>query len=413
MTSLSFLVAWRFRKGRKRSGMLSLVSIISTLSIALGIIALLVGLSAMNGFERQLRERVLAVVPHAEVSSAFGLLNNWPQLASELQKNSQIVATAPYISFTGLIENGAKLGAVLVKGVDPVLEEKISALPHYVNNDGWHHFTQGASQIILGKGLAEQLNVKQGDWVTLLIPDFTQTDQLKPPKRVRVQIAGILELSGTLGYKFALISLKDAQNYHQTGDSVTGLSVGVKDILNAKQIMNNAVKNLSFPVKVSNWEDKYGYMYRDIQMIRSIMYLAMILVIGVSCFNIISTLIIAVKDKTADIAILKTLGADNRFIRRIFLWYGVISGFMGSIVGIIFGVLIALNLSSIVGVIESLIGHKFLNSHIYFIDFLPSELHITDVVIVFATAMILSLLASYYPASRAFKIEPAKVLSGV
>lgn len=408
---LSLTTAIKFRKGRRKSGMVSLISIISTLSIAIGIAALIIGLSAMNGFERELHNRVLSVVPHGQFYSPYGNLSDWRQIQQELEGEKNIISTAPFVSFTGLIENGSKLGAIEVQGVDPKQEKSISALPNYVLNNKWDDFKAEQQQIIIGAGLAQSLSIKEGGWISLLIPVSSGSNQLKPPKRVRLQVIGILELSGSLSNNVALIPLTDAQKLLNIGDNVTGIMVNVNQVFQANKIIAQTALNLKENLSFTSWENTFGFMYRDIQMIRQIMYLAMIVVIGVACFNIVSTLVIAVKDKQRDIAILKTLGACNRLIKHIFIWYGVISGLIGSLIGVILGVLIAWKLSSIMGVIESLIGYKLLNSHIYFIDFLPSEIHVFDVVIVFLTAMLLSLIASYYPAKRACKIDPARILN--
>lgn len=409
--NLSLITAIKFRKGRRKSGMVSLISIISTLSIAIGIAALIIGLSAMNGFERELNNRVLSVVPHGQFYSPYGNLDNWRQIQEELKGDDNIVSTAPLVSFTGLIENGSKLGAVEIQGVDPKQEKNISALPNYVLNDKWQSFESDNQQIIIGAGLAQRLSIKEGSWVSLLIPVSSSSNQLKPPKRVRLQVAGILELSGSLSNNIALIPLTDAQKLLDIGDSVTALMVNVNQVYQANKIIAQATLHIEESLSFTSWEYSFGFMYRDIQMIRQIMYLAMIVVIGVACFNIVSTLVIAVKDKQRDIAILKTLGATNQLIKHIFIWYGVISGLIGSLMGVILGVVLSWQLSNIMGVIESIIGYKLLNGHIYFIDFLPSEIHLLDVVIVFITAMLLSLIASYYPAKRACKIDPARILN--
>jgi lipoprotein releasing system, transmembrane protein LolE len=409
--NLSLNTAIKFRKGRRKSGMVSLISIISTFSIAIGIAALIIGLSAMNGFERELHNRVLSVVPHGQFYPEYGYLDNWRDVQNELKQNSHIVSATPFINFTGLIENASKLGAVQVEGVDPEQEKSISTLPNYVLNNQWREFKADSQQIIIGAGLAKTLAVKEKDWVTLLIPVSSSSNQLKPPKRVRLQVIGILELSGSLSNNIALLPLADAQKLLNMGDSVTGVMVNVDNVYQARYIISQAAVALDETLSFNSWEQTYGFMYRDIQMIREIMYLAMIVVIGVACFNIVSTLVIAVKDKQRDIAILKTLGATNRLIKHIFIWYGVISGLIGSLIGVILGVILSWQLSNIMELVESLMGHKILNSNIYFVDFLPSEIHLFDVVIVFITAMLLSLVASYYPAQRACKIDPARVLS--
>lgn len=409
---LSLLIGLRFSRGRRRSGMVSLISVISTLGIALGVAVLIVGLSAMNGFERELKNRVLAVVPHGDIKPVNQPFTHWQDVLPKIEKVKGIVAAAPYISFTGLVESGANLRAIEVKGVDPAQEERLSALPQYVQNHAWANFKAGQQQIIMGKGVADALKVKQGDWVSIMIPNNDGGTKLMQPKRVRLQVAGILALSGQLDHSLAMVPMQDAQGYLDMGNSVTGISIKVDDVFNAVKLVHDAGMATNSYVYISSWIGTYGYMYRDIQMIRAIMYLAMVLVIGVACFNIVSTLVMAVKDKSGDIAVLRTLGAKDGLIRAIFVWYGLLAGLLGSVSGVIVGVLASWQLTNIINFIEKLIGHNFLSGDIYFIDFLPSELHWLDVVYVLVTALLLSLLASWYPARRASNIDPARVLSG-
>ncbi|HBR0520946.1 TPA: lipoprotein-releasing ABC transporter permease subunit LolE [Klebsiella pneumoniae] len=409
---LSLLIALRFSRGRRRGGMVSLISVISTIGIALGVAVLIVGLSAMNGFERELNNRVLAVVPHGEIEPVNQPWNNWQEALAKVQKVKGIVAAAPYINFTGLVESGSNMRAIQVKGVDPQQESQLSALPTFVQNNAWAGFKAGEQQVILGKGVADALHVKQGDWVSIMIPNADADHQLLQPKRVRLHVTGILQLSGQLDHGFAMIPMQDAQQYLEMGSSVTGIAIKVTDVFHANKLVRDAGEVTNSYVYIKSWIGTYGYMYRDIQMIRAIMYLAMVLVIGVACFNIVSTLVMAVKDKSGDIAVLRTLGAKDGLIRAIFVWYGLLAGSVGSLFGVVIGVICALNLTSIINGIEYLIGHKFLSGDIYFIDFLPSELHWLDVFYVLVTALLLSLLASWYPARRASRIDPARVLSG-
>ncbi|OAT18242.1 lipoprotein releasing system transmembrane protein [Buttiauxella gaviniae ATCC 51604] len=409
---LSLLIGLRFSRGRRRSGMVSLISIISTLGIALGVAVLIVGLSAMNGFERELNNRVLAVVPHGEIEPVNQPFHDWKGVLQRVEKVKGIIAAAPYINFTGLVESGANLRAIVVKGVDPEQETHLSALPEYVQNNGWKDFKAGQQQIIIGKGVADALKVKQGDWVSIMIPNSDGGTKLLQPKRVRLHVTGILALSGQLDHSLAMVPMADAQSYLDMGDSVTGIAIKVNDVFNANKLVRDAGEVTNAYVYIKSWIGTYGYMYRDIQMIRAIMYLAMVLVIGVACFNIVSTLVMAVKDKSSDIAVLRTLGAKDGLIRAIFVWYGLLAGLLGSVSGVIVGVLASWQLTNIIHVIEKLIGHQFLSGDIYFIDFLPSELHWLDVFYVLITALLLSLLASWYPARRASNIDPARVLSG-
>jgi len=409
---LSLLIGLRFSRGRRRSGMVSLISIISTIGIALGVAVLIIGLSAMNGFERELNNRILAVVPHGQIEPVNQPWNGWQDKLGKIEKVPGIVAAAPYVDFTGLVESGANIRAIQVKGVDPQQESQLSALPHYVQGNAWANFKAGEQQIIIGKGVADALKVKQGDSVSIMIPNASTDHKLLQPKRIRLQVVGILQLSGQLDHSFAMVPMQDAQQYLDMGSSVTGIALKVNDVFNAQALVRSAGEVTDDYVYIKSWVGTYGYMYRDIQMIRAIMYLAMILVIGVACFNIVSTLVMAVKDKSSDIAVLRTLGAKDGLIRAIFVWYGLLAGLLGSVIGVVIGVIGALQLTAIIAWIEKLIGHQFLSGDIYFIDFLPSELHWLDVLYVLVTALLLSLLASWYPARRASNIDPARVLSG-
>ncbi|MCT4706160.1 lipoprotein-releasing ABC transporter permease subunit LolE [Enterobacteriaceae bacterium H11S18] len=409
---LSLLIGLRFSRGRRRSGMVSLISVISTVGIALGVAVLIVGLSAMNGFERELNNRILAVVPHGEIEPVNQPFKDWNGVLQRVEKVKGIVAAAPYINFTGLVESGANLRAIQVKGVDPQQEAHLSALPQYVQNNAWKDFKAGQQQIIIGKGVADALKVKQGDWLSIMIPNSDGGTKLLQPKRVRLHVAGILALSGQLDHSFAMVPMADAQGYLDMGESVTGIAIKVNDVFNANKLVRDAGEVTNAYVYIKSWIGTYGYMYRDIQMIRAIMYLAMVLVIGVACFNIVSTLVMAVKDKSSDIAVLRTLGAKDGLIRAIFVWYGLLAGLFGSVSGVIVGVLASWQLTNIINFIQKVIGHRFLSGDIYFIDFLPSELHWLDVFYVLVTALLLSLLASWYPARRASRIDPARVLSG-
>lgn len=409
---VSLLLALRFSRGRRRSGMVSLISFLSTAGIAIGVAVLIIGLSAMNGFQRELTHRILDIVPQGEIIPVDQSLTQWQSWINQAVQVKGVTAAAPFIRFTGLADSGNKLQALQIRGIDPALEPAISALPNYIARQNWQGFRAGQQQIILGSGLAKNLGVTTGDSITLLIPRHENSKNLSEPSRIRVKIAGLLQLSGMLDHSLALVPLADAQQYLTMGSSVTGIALKMANPFQAQTIIRAAGEAIHQYVYINTWIGNYGYMYRDIQMIRAIMYLAMILVIGVASFNIISTLVMAVKDKQSDIAILRTIGANNRLIRGIFIWYGLLTGLLGSVVGVFLGVIIAENLTSFTRMIEKWTGHHFLAGDIYFIDFLPSQLHWLDVIFVFCTAIVLSLLASWYPARRASHISPAAVLNG-
>ncbi|CAJ0991605.1 lipoprotein-releasing ABC transporter permease subunit LolE [Pantoea sp. Nvir] len=409
--SLSLFLGMRFSRGCQRSSMVSLVSIISTLGIAMGVAVLIIGLSSMNGFEQELNRRIIAVVPHGEIEAVNQPFRHWQSLIVSVEQVPGIAAAAPYINFNGLIEKGTKLQALQVKGVDPIQEPYLSTLPCFVEGNAWANFTAGKQQIILGSGIARSLNVKQDGWVSIMIPNNNVSTKLLQPKRILLHVSGILQLSGILDHSLALVPLADAQKYLDINDSVTGIALKMYDPFQAEKLTRNAGEATHAPVYIHSWISKFGYMYRDIQMIRSIMYLAMLLVISIACFNIISTLVMAVKDKSSDIAVLRTLGAKDDLIRAIFIWYSLLVCLFGCFIGAVVGVLISLNLTMLVYWIESLTGYHLLASNIYFINFLPSELHWLDVFSVLLVTIVLSLLAGWYPAQRASRIDPACILN--
>ena len=410
-----FFISWRYQRGKQKNPLVALIAKFSAIGIALGVAVLIVGLSAMNGFERELNQRILAVVPHAEILSAPNAgdpsIHHWKNLEKRLEQNPQIKGISPFVSFTALVENGMKLKVVQVKGVEKQAQDRVSSLGHFVQGQGWEKFAKEGG-LVLGSGIARELDVKAGDWVTLLISQQNGDEQLAQPTRERVQVTAILRLEGQLDYSYALLPLSQAQgflDYHH--DQISGVELKLSNPFAVRNLDLSTLNDYPQMLYIQNWISKFGYMYRDIQLIRTVMYIAMVLVIGVACFNIVSTLIMAVKDKQGDIATMRTLGANNAFIKRIFIWYGLQAGMKGCLIGIVLGVLLALNLTSVIQGFEFLIGKKLLSGDVYFVDFLPSELHWLDVLLVLIAALVLSLFASLYPASRAAKLQPAQVLS--
>ena len=410
-----FFISWRYQRGKQKNPLVALISKFSAIGIALGVAVLIVGLSAMNGFERELNQRILAVVPHAEILSAPNTtdptIHHWQNLETRLQQNAQIKGISPFVSFTALVENGSKLKVVQVKGIEKQAEDRVSSLGNFVQEQGWDKFGKEGG-LVLGSGIARELDVKAGDWVTLLISQQNGDEQLAQPTRERVQVTAILRLDGQLDYSYALFPLAQAQEFlTYKPDQITGVELKLDDPFSVKNLDLSMLNDYPQMLYIQNWIGKFGYMYRDIQLIRTVMYIAMVLVIGVACFNIVSTLIMAVKDKQGDIAIMRTLGANNAFIKRIFIWYGLQAGMKGCLIGIVLGIILALNLTTFIQGIEWIIGKKLLSGDVYFVDFLPSELHWLDVLMVLVAALALSLIASLYPASRAAKLQPAQVLS--
>jgi lipoprotein-releasing system permease protein len=411
MGSLSLWIGQRFSRSKKRNALVSFISISSTLGIAFGVAVILVGLSAMNGFEQELQKRVLAVIPHGEFEAVDAPIADWQAVQSQLLAEPGIEGAAPYVRFTGLAEKGNKLKAVVVRGIDLVQEPTVSNIFQFMDDGAVSDLVPGQNSIILGKGLADYLNVSKGEFLTLLVPSENASSSLKSPQRIRLKVVGLFSLNGQIDHNMAMMPMLDAQQYLALGDHVHGLSIRVDDVFDAVNIVREAGNKLNVFVYLRSWEYQYGYLYRDIQMVRIILYLVMVLVIGVASFNIVSTLMMAVKDRAADIAILRTMGASDGLIKRIFVWQGVWSGVSGSVLGSVLGVTLALNLTRIVQGFERLTGHAFLSGDIYFVDFLPSKIEWLDVGLVSFTAIGLSLLATWYPAKRASELQPAAVLS--
>ncbi|WP_436323412.1 lipoprotein-releasing ABC transporter permease subunit LolE [Vibrio cidicii] len=410
-SSLPLMIGRRFSKAKQRNKMVSFISLSSTIGIAVGVAVIIIGLSAMNGFERELQSRVLSVIPHAELEGVRGPVADWRKVISQVTAHPNVVAAAPYVKFTGLVERGDQLKAIEVRAVEPDYEQAVSSMAQFIDATAWQAFTPDKNQVILGRGVASEIDAKVGDYVTLLIPQVGNTSKVQAPKRVRVQVVGFLTLNGQIDHNVALVPLADGQQYTALGDGVTGIALRTNDVLNAQSIVRDVGQKIDIYVYLRSWKQKFGFLYRDIQLVRTIMYLVMVLVIGVACFNIVSTLMMSVKDRAAEIAILRTMGASDRLVRRIFVWQGVFSGVLGSVLGSVIGVLVALNLTTLIKGLEGLLGHQFLSGDIYFVDFLPTQLRYEDVLIVSGTAIILSILATWYPALRAAKLQPAAVLS--
>lgn len=411
-----FFISWRYQRGKQKNRLVSLISLFSSIGIALGVAVLIVGLSAMNGFERELNQRVLSVVPHAEIraynDSHEGIIQQGDKLEKLLEAQPLVQAVSPFITFTGLIENGAKLKIAQVRGVDPQKQQKVSQLAQFVPSEQWQTFEKEGG-LVLGAGIARDLEIEVGDEVTLLLPQPTEDGKLAQPLRFSLDVSGILRLDGQLDHSYALLPLDKAQELLELeNNQFSGVEMAVAKPFDVREMRFSELADYPQPLYLQTWIDKFGYMYNDIQLIRTVMYIAMVLVIGVACFNIISTLVMSVKDKQGDIAIQRTLGANDGFIKRIFLWYGLISGMKGALFGVIIGVLFSLNLTAIIKFFENLFDMKVLSGGIYFIDFLPSEIHGWDIVWVLLATVLLSLAASFYPAMRAAKLAPAHVLSG-
>ncbi|WP_368221072.1 lipoprotein-releasing ABC transporter permease subunit LolE [Aeromonas sp. R3-1] len=407
---LPLFLGLRYSRSRRRNGFIAFISASSLIGIALGVMALILGLSAMNGFERELKDRVLSVVPQGELDAVKRPLPDWPRLRDYLLAQPGVEAAAPVIRLNGLLEHGSALKGVQLRAVLPDLEANLSDAGKYMTGRGLRELQPGERGVILGKTIADKLGVKVGDSVALLLPQGGDQAGIKNPRREALTVVGLLEIGGQLDGLLGFMHLADAQAITGMGSDVEGFSLRVSDVLKAQSITVAAAQQFPHHVYIRSWMNSQGYLYQDIQMVRTVMYVVMLMVVAVACFNIVSTLVMAVNEKRSEIAILKTMGASPGQIRLTFVIQGMVNGVAGALLGALLGGLLSSKLTQILSVVEKLIGHRFLNPDIYFIDFLPTELHMQDLLIVTGAAILMSLVATLYPAWRASGLVPSREL---
>ncbi|MCS0540171.1 lipoprotein-releasing ABC transporter permease subunit LolE [Aeromonas veronii] len=407
---LPLFLGLRYSRSRRRNGFIAFISASSLIGIALGVMALILGLSAMNGFERELKDRVLSVVPQGELDAVERPLPDWPRLRDYLLAQPGVEAAAPVIRLNGLLEHGSALKGVQLRAVLPDLEANLSDAGKYMTGRGLRELQPSERGVILGKTIADKLGVKVGDSVALLLPQGGDQAGIKNPRREALTVVGLLEIGGQLDGLLGFMHLADAQAITGMGSDVEGFSLRVSDVLKAQSITVAAAQQFPHHVYIRSWMNSQGYLYQDIQMVRTVMYVVMLMVVAVACFNIVSTLVMAVNEKRSEIAILKTMGASPGQIRLTFVIQGMVNGVAGALLGALLGGLLSSKLTQILSVVEKLIGHRFLNPDIYFIDFLPTELHMQDLLIVTGAAILMSLVATLYPAWRASGLVPSREL---
>lgn len=385
----------------------------STTGIGVGVCALIIGLSAMNGFEYELNNRVLSLIPGAEVSSydKTGFYNLEGEVKA-LEKAPNIKAVSPAVSLNGAFSFGANFAPAMVIGIDPVNEKKVISLERFMDckTDILNH-AEAEPLVIIGHGIAKKLNIKKGDELNLNAIDAkTNSDGLGSMVVKTFKVAGFFKTGGQIDNNFAFINIKEAVALSALRAPNT-IHVKVSNMLEAREIINTALATLPEPCDVTTWIDSQGKLYSDINMIRQIMYLAMILVISVACFNIVSNLVMAVSEKRHEIAILMTMGAKKALIIKSFTLMGVLSAIKGCIYGGVAGSLLSLCIPYVTSHFKDWFGIELLNEDIYFINFVPSSLMISDVLIVVGCAVVMSFIASIYPAIKASKIDPAQELN--
>ncbi len=410
--SLPLYISQRYRSAKSKNRFISFIALSSTLGIALGVATLIIALSVMNGFQRELVNRLLSIVPHIEYVAVDKPIYNWQSKLAAIAKNPQINAAAPYIPLKGMVQKGISLHGIEIRGVDLQAEQQVSDIHTYMQGkDNWESLAVQQNNIILGAGIAEKLGVTTGDHIQVMLPQIDPNFKLKPPKYANLTVSGIFKMGGQLDFSLGYITLKDAQQLIGLDENaIQGFRLNIKDVFSAETLAREVGMTLTDTVYMISWFRSQGHLFNDIQLVRFIMYLVLFIVIAVASFNIVSTLVMAVKEKQSDIAILKTMGATDRTIILTFVLQGLGNGIKGILFGAVSGVLIALYIPEIFKVVESLLGRSFLQADVYFIDFIPSQLMWQDVAVAVSIALMASLVATLYPSKQATKIEPAVIL---
>ena len=406
-----FWIGKRYVRSKSGNSFVSLISAISMLGIAIAVAVLILVLSVVNGFERELQNRLLAMTAHASIEKADGRLENWREWVGRAEEDIDVAAAAPFVTGQGLLLEEDRLSGVQITGIEPRLESRVSRIAEAMTDGDLSSLTAGAFNIVLGTELANELQASIGDKVTLTLAEGMVTPAGVVPRTKRFTITGVFRIGM---YEFdrrvAFVNLQDAQRMFRLADDVTGIRLSVTDIYQAPQVVRKVALDSGGGVLVSDWTRRHVNFFRSIQITKSILFVILLMVVAVAAFNIVSTLVMVVKEKQTDIAILRTVGATPSNILKIFITQGSVIGILGTLGGVALGVLLSLNLESIVAFMEATFGIKFLAADVYFISDLPADLRAGDVIQVSAIALVLALLSTLYPAWRGARTLPAEAL---
>ncbi|HTY04243.1 MAG TPA: lipoprotein-releasing ABC transporter permease subunit [Rhodocyclaceae bacterium] len=406
-----FWVGLRYTRAKRRNHFISFISLISMLGIGLGVAALIVVLSVMNGFQKELRTRILGVVSHVQIAGVGGDLANWQQVAQIGMQNPHVLAAAPYVQAQGMLSYDQQVRGTIVRGILPEDEDKVADFARHMKAGKLDDLVPGEFNIILGIELARALNVGIGDKVTLIAPEGLVTPAAVLPRLKQFKVSGVFEV-GMFEFDsgLALVDMQDAQRLYRLDDRVSGVRLKVDDLFAAPRIARELLAHLDADTYVSDWTKSHANFFRAVQIEKNMMFLILLLIVAVAAFNIVTTLVMMVTDKQADIAILRTLGASPGSIMQVFIVQGALIGSIGLLAGIAGGVALALNVETVVPFIERLFGIQFLAKDVYYITELPSDLHWNDVIVIGLVSFAMTLIATLYPSWRGSRVNPAEAL---
>lgn len=407
---LSLAISLRYTRARKKSYFVSFISLVSMIGIALGVMVLITVLSVMNGFDKEIHQRFFSMAPEITVSNYNGKLKNWQATAQKIDALAPVVGSAPFVGGQGMLTFGGRISPVIVTGILPEKEKQIIDLKSKLvegNLVGLDKFG-----IVLGQGLAQTLGVYVGDKITLMIPQASVTVAGMLPRFKRFTVVGVFRAGSGFNFdsKLAFINLKNAQTLFQLGEAVSGVRVKIKDVYQAPALSLQLKELLGDSYQVGNWTHQFGAFFKAIKMEKTMMFLILLLIVAVAAFNLVSSLVMVVKDKQAEIAILRTLGAPPSMIMLVFLFQGALVGLIGTGIGLILGLLLAANATEIVNYLQQFFGSSIISSNVYFVDFLPSEIQLMDVINVCLLSSAMSFIATLYPAYKASKTQVVEAL---
>ena len=407
--SLPLLIGFRYLSAKRRNHFISFISASSMVGMTLGVAVLILVLSVMNGFDRELRERILGMVPHGVVYERGGV-QDWQALAKKVEAIPGVVAAAPLTRLQGMFAYQGRVQGAMVTGIEPSAESRVSILPNHIIEGELSSLHSGGFNVVLGAILAQRLNLMVGDKVTLMLPEATLSPAGILPRIKRLTVSGIFSVGAELDANLAVIHIEDARKLARLAGEAQSLRIKTEDLFKAPSLIWTLVNKVDEVYSGSDWTRTHGNLFQAIKMEKTMIGLLLLIIVAVAAFNIISTLVMVVTDKQSDIAILRTMGATPRTILQIFMVQGLSIGFVGVALGTILGIISALTVSSVIAWIEKVTGMHFLNSDVYFISYLPSQLLWSDVAVITSSALVLSFLATIYPAVRASKIQPAEAL---
>ncbi len=402
-------IGLRYTSAKRSNHFISFISLTSMIGLIIGVGLLITVLSVMNGFDRELQQRILGMVPHA-VIKPYGNMRDWAALDEQLTAHPEVLAAAPFIKAQGMVTRNGSVNGVQLNGILPDEEDQVSIISRHMVRGALQDLHSGEFGIIVGEILARQLRLDVGDKVTVVLPEAALTPAGVFPRLKRFTVKGVFRVGADLDASLTLIHMDDAAKILRMKGFVHGLRLKMHDLFDAPRVSQQLAGSLDMAYYSVDWTRTHGNLFQAIRMEKTMIGLLLMVIVAVAAFNIVATLVMVVTDKKADIAILRTMGASPRAVMAIFMVQGAYIGVVGTFIGTIAGIVLALNVSDIIAFIEMVMKTQFLNPDVYFISDLPSELRWDDVMIVSGSALVMSILATIYPAWRAAKVKPAEAL---